>query len=125
MLPLAESLRMAAIGSLVVSPRSSRGFRIKPLEELNPLFNQAAVDPIQSPAQHVGFVLSGTAALPDDIKYRFEFRTTATTAFPWVKFKDLVFTSRKKRELIQDMEAKAGRSFTNEEKDKIEGNLVY
>ena len=68
-------------------------------------------------------VLSGTAALPDDIKYRFEFRTTATTAFPWVKFKDLVFTSRKKRELIQDMEAKAGRSFTNEEKDKIEGNL--
>lgn len=67
--------------------------------------------------------LSGTAALPDDIKYRFEFRTTATTAFPWVKFKDLVFTSRKKRELIQDMEAKAGRSFTNDEKDKIEGNL--
>jgi hypothetical protein len=54
-LPLAETLRMAAIGSLVVSPRSSRGFRIKPLEELNPLFNQAALDPIQSPAQHVGF----------------------------------------------------------------------
>lgn len=68
-------------------------------------------------------VLSGTAALPDDIKYRFEFRQSAVTGFPWVKFKDLVFTTRKKRELIQDMEAKAGRAFTDEEKDKIEGNL--
>lgn len=68
-------------------------------------------------------VLSGTSALPDDIKYRFEFRSTATTVFPWVKFKDLVFTTRKKRELIQDMEAKAGRAFTDDEKDKIENNL--
>ena len=68
-------------------------------------------------------VSSGTAALPDDIKYRFEFRQSATTGFPWVKFKDLVFTTRKKRELIQDMEAKEGRTFTDDEKDKIEGNL--
>lgn len=55
MLPFAETLRMAAFGSLVVSPKSSRGLRIKPLKELNPSFNQAALDPIQSPAQHVGF----------------------------------------------------------------------
>ena len=68
-------------------------------------------------------VLSGTSALPDDIKYRFEFHSTASTVFPWVKFKDLVFTTRKKRELIQDMEAKAGRAFTYDEKDKIENNL--
>jgi hypothetical protein len=68
-------------------------------------------------------VLSGVAALPDDIKYRFEFRAAATSGFPWVKFKDLVFTSRRKRELMKDLEAKAGRSFTSDEADKIEGNL--
>ena len=68
-------------------------------------------------------VLSGTASLPDDIKYRFEFRPSATTVFPWVKFKDLVFTTRRKRELIQDIETRAGRILTDEEKDKIEGNL--
>lgn len=68
-------------------------------------------------------VLSGTAALPDDIKYIFEFKQSAVSGFPWIKFKDLVFTTRKKRELIQDIEAKAGRALTDEEKDKIESNL--
>jgi len=68
-------------------------------------------------------VLSGTAAMPDDIKYRFEFRDTATTGFPWVKFKDLIFTTRRKRELVKDLEAKAGHSFSADEEDKIENNL--
>lgn len=68
-------------------------------------------------------LLSGTVALPDDIKYRFEFRQGATTVFPWVKFKDLVFTTRRKRELIQDMRTQVGRDFSDDEKDKIEGNL--
>lgn len=68
-------------------------------------------------------VLSGTAALPDDIKYRFEFQSTATARYPWIKFKDLVFTTRRKRELIQDMEVKAGHTLTDEEKDSIENNL--
>ena len=36
-------------------PDEFKGSLVKSLEELNPLFNQAAVDPIQSPAQHVGF----------------------------------------------------------------------
>lgn len=68
-------------------------------------------------------VLSGIAALPDDIKYRFEFRKSSTTVFPWIKFKDLVFTSRKKRELLKDMAVKLGRELTAEEEDKIENNL--
>lgn len=68
-------------------------------------------------------VLSGTAALPDDIKYNFEFRSAAAAGFPWIKFKDLVFTSRKKRELLKDMCAKAGRPFTSEEEDRIDNNL--
>lgn len=68
-------------------------------------------------------VLSGTAALPDDIKYRFAFCVTANTEFPWVKFKDLVFTTRRKRDIIQDIQKKIGRDLTEEEEDKIENNL--
>lgn len=68
-------------------------------------------------------VLSGSAALPDDIKYHFGFRPASASAFPWVKFKDLIFTSRKKRELVKDMAAAAGRAFTPGELDAIENNL--
>lgn len=68
-------------------------------------------------------VLSGSAALPDDIKYHFGFRPASASAFPWVKFKDLIFTSRKKRELVKDMAAAAGRAFTPGELDAIESNL--
>ena len=68
-------------------------------------------------------VLSGSAALPDDIKYYFEFRGAPSSVFPWVKFKDLIFTNRKKRELIKDMAAAAGREFSLVEVDCIENNL--
>lgn len=68
-------------------------------------------------------VLSGTASLPDDIKYRFEFKATAATSFPWVKFKDLVFTERRKRDLMQDIEAKAGRALAPDEQDRLEDNF--
>lgn len=68
-------------------------------------------------------VLSGTAALPDDIKYRFSFKTSAGTEFPWIKFKELVFTGRKKRELIQEFEAKAGYVFSDLDIDRLEDNL--
>lgn len=67
--------------------------------------------------------LSGVATLPDDIKYHFDFRSAADAVFPWVKFKDLVFTSRRKRELIKDIEAKAGRDLTDAEEDRVDANL--
>lgn len=68
-------------------------------------------------------VLSGTAALPDDIKYRFAFLPTVSAHFPWVKFKDLVFTTRRKRELVHDLELDADRALSDAEKDQIENNL--
>jgi hypothetical protein len=68
-------------------------------------------------------VLSGTAALPDDIKYRFEFRTPAAAGFPWIKFKELVFTTRQPFQLMTDIEAKLGRPFSSEEREKIQQNL--
>lgn len=68
-------------------------------------------------------VLSGTASLPDDVKYQFKFLDAADAQFPWVKFKDLVFTSRKRRELEQDIEGKAGRTLGVDEKDRLQENL--
>ena len=63
------------------------------------------------------------ATLPDDIKYHFDFRSAADAVFPWVKFKDLVFTGRRKRELIKDIEARAGRALTDDEVDRVDANL--
>lgn len=68
-------------------------------------------------------VISGKSKLPDDIKYRFDFRVAGAVHFPWVKFKDLVFTTRRKRELVHDIEIHAGRALTTTEKDQIENNL--
>ncbi|HDR9036737.1 TPA: DUF262 domain-containing protein [Burkholderia vietnamiensis] len=68
-------------------------------------------------------VLSGSSALPDDIKYRFEFKVSASANFPWIKFKDLVFTTWKKRDLMQNIESKAGRILIDNEKNRLEDNL--
>jgi hypothetical protein len=68
-------------------------------------------------------VSSGEVAAPDDIRYRFAFLASNDATFPWVKFKDLVFTTRRKRELIDDIGAGAGRELTSEEKDRIEDHL--
>lgn len=68
-------------------------------------------------------MLSGTAALPDDIKYRFAFKASVNAYFPWIKFKDLVFTNRKKRDLMQEIERKAGRALTDDELNRLEDNL--
>jgi hypothetical protein len=68
-------------------------------------------------------ILSGKVAAPDDVKYGFEFRHTAKTNFPWVKFKDLIWTTKSNRQLALEIEASAERNVTNEEKDKIGEHL--
>jgi uncharacterized protein with ParB-like and HNH nuclease domain len=64
-------------------------------------------------------ILSGEIAAPDDIKYRFEFRDAANLSFPWVKFTDLVFTTKRKRELADEISANAHRLLTTSEIEKI------
>lgn len=68
-------------------------------------------------------VLSGQVSSPDDIKYKFEFRNAKTATFPWIRFKDLIFTTRKKRELIDDIKGKVGRLLTSAEEDKLGDHL--
>jgi hypothetical protein len=68
-------------------------------------------------------ILSGELAAPDDVKYKFRFLDPATAAFPWVKFKGLIFTTQKKREISDGLKATAGRTLTGPETDKLNDHL--
>jgi uncharacterized protein with ParB-like and HNH nuclease domain len=68
-------------------------------------------------------VLSGTVAAPDDIKYLFKFLAPQTVAFPWTKFKNLIFTTKRPREISDALNAESGRILSKEEKDKIDDHL--
>jgi hypothetical protein len=48
-------------------------------------------------------VLSGDVAAPDDVRYRFQFLDKAKAAFPWVKFKDVVFSTKDPFTFVNDM----------------------
>ena len=68
-------------------------------------------------------ILSGEVAAPDDIKFRFKFIERASAQFPWVRFKDLIVTNRKKREILDDIRAAAGRELSETEKNKLEDHF--
>jgi uncharacterized protein with ParB-like and HNH nuclease domain len=68
-------------------------------------------------------ILSGEISAPDDIKYKFEFLNPDATSFPQVKFKELIFTTKKHHVILAEMKAAAGRELTDSEKDKIGDHL--
>jgi hypothetical protein len=60
------------------------------------------------------------------VKYKFAFRNAAAATFPWVKFKDLVFTTKNARQLAADAEAKAvaaNVALTDKDRDRIKDHL--
>ncbi len=64
-------------------------------------------------------ILSGEVAAPDDFKYRFAFLDPAQVAFPWIRFKDLVFHTADPLTAAEEMIEKAGRELAPEERRKI------
>jgi hypothetical protein len=64
-------------------------------------------------------ILSGEVAAPDDVKFKFAFLDSATAAFPWIKFKDLVFAKQDMLTVAQALMANAGRVLTESEKQKV------
>ncbi len=64
-------------------------------------------------------VLSGEVAAPDDVKYKFAFRDPVATVFPWVKFKDLVFSPKPSLVLTQQVIKQAGRESSDGEAEKV------
>lgn len=68
-------------------------------------------------------VLSGNVAAPDDVKYKFKFLDSASATFPWVKFKDLVFTTQKHRETCEMVADIADHPLSQAELNKIDDHL--
>src|SRR6266702_1893847 len=69
-------------------------------------------------------ILSGNVAAPDDIKYKFKFLDSASAAFPWLKFKDLVFSQKTSLALAQHIIRSAGRELSDAEQDKISEHVA-
>jgi len=69
-------------------------------------------------------ILSGEVAAPDDAKYKFAFLDSATATFPWVKFKDIVFSPKTSLTLAQQIIRTAGRELTDREQDKVSEHVA-
>lgn len=68
-------------------------------------------------------ILSGDVSAPDDIRYKFAFLSAEEAQFPYVKFKTLIFTSKRARELREEVVAGASVSVSNEQQNKIDDHL--
>ena len=48
-------------------------------------------------------IFSGDLKAPEDTKYEFEFKESAATSFPWIKFKEIVLSDKRPREIHQQI----------------------
>ena len=69
-------------------------------------------------------VLSGDVVAPEDIRYRFRFLDPSTATFPWVKFKDLVFSDELFNRLAKSVLAHTEVPVTDEQRERIEDNVA-
>lgn len=69
-------------------------------------------------------ILSGEVAAPDDVKYNFAFLDAPTAAFPWIKFKELVFSPKTSLVLAQQIIRDAGRQLTDVEQNKVSEHVA-
>lgn len=67
-------------------------------------------------------ILSGELAAPDDIKYQFKF-LPSPAAFPWIKFKTLVYSTARSREIEEEITKSAVNPLTDAEKDKVRDHI--
>jgi hypothetical protein len=67
-------------------------------------------------------ILSGDLKAPEDMKYEFEFKEPAKAAFPWIKFKEIVLTDKRPREIEQNIIQATG-DLPEQQKDRIEDNV--
>ncbi len=68
-------------------------------------------------------VLSGELSAPDDIRYRFKFLDPASATFPWVKFKQIVFSNDPPHKLAQQLEQVCDDELGEHQKETLIDNL--
>ena len=68
-------------------------------------------------------VLSGDLVAPEDIRYRFCFLESAKAQWPWVKFKDIVFSSLTPHKLVSELEKRSLEPLNDDQKDRLDDNI--
>jgi hypothetical protein len=69
--------------------------------------------------------LSGESAAPEDIRFKFAFKNKATAAWPWVRFKDLIFiTNKLDRQIAQEVASLSPAPLSVQEMDRLQINVA-
>lgn len=69
-------------------------------------------------------VLSGDLVAPEDIRYDFKFIPKNKAEFPWVKFKDIVFSSQIYSKIAKSVIQSAPRTLSEDEEERINDNTA-
>ena len=69
-------------------------------------------------------VLSGDLVAPEDIKFQFKFLETEQAQFPWVKFKDIIFSNKQYDDIAEDIIDNSELELTSDEKKKVRRNIA-
>ena len=68
-------------------------------------------------------ILSGDLTQPDDIRYKFKFMEKEKVKFPWIKFKDIVFSNGEYDEISERLIDKSGTDLTREQERRVRRNV--
>ncbi|MBD2467867.1 DUF262 domain-containing protein [Nostoc sp. FACHB-145] len=69
-------------------------------------------------------VLSGDLVAPEDIRYYFKFLNSDIAKFPWIKFKDIVFSYETFDEIAETIIDNSGAELTKDDKKRIRKNIA-
>lgn len=68
-------------------------------------------------------ILSGDLTQPDDIRYKFKFMEKEKVKFPWIKFKEIVFSNGEYDEISERLIDKSGTDLTREQERRVRRNV--
>lgn len=69
-------------------------------------------------------ILSGDLSAPEDIRYKFKFLDKQKAKFPYIRFKDLVFSQDRINRISRQVIEKSDFELTNKQVDRIEDNIA-
>lgn len=68
-------------------------------------------------------ILSGDLTQPDDIRYKFKFMEKEKVKFPWIKFKDIVFSNSEYDEISERLIDKSDIDLNREQESRVRRNV--
>jgi hypothetical protein len=68
-------------------------------------------------------ILSGDLVAPEDIRFKFSFLTREKAKFPFIRFKDIVFSNERVSKMKKSIIENANRELSDEEEERVEENV--